>query len=214
MQAMEKNQVIYIHFILFLHTMTYGAGNYYLERECLSPPEALQKSIFPLIEETDAVNQRNGLNLQDIAQRSFMKLLRWFRIIILQDVVFLRDQFSGSPLWNHHVFRLPQFEEFATRLKFETRHGDEPRMINIGRVLPHIAHVLQEQYRNVQTTLNIHHQSSEVRFNNLDIKVQQSINEIQPVHRLFTALGNEGGLEIHTRVHVPRVNEVMAPLTR
>ena len=87
-------------------------------------------------------------------------------------------------------------------------------MINIGRVLPHIAHVLQEQYRNVQTTLNIHHQSSEVRFNNLDIKVQQSINEIQPVHRLFTALGNEGGLEIHTRVHVPRVNEVMAPLTR
>jgi len=78
--------------------MTYEAGNYYLERECLFSPEALQKSIFPLIEEIDAVNQRNDLNLQDIAQRFFMKLLRWFRIIILQDVVFLRDQFSGSSL--------------------------------------------------------------------------------------------------------------------
>ena len=52
----------------FLHTMTYEAGNYYLERECLFPSEALQKSIFPLIEEIDAVNQRNDLNLQDIAQ--------------------------------------------------------------------------------------------------------------------------------------------------
>ena len=48
--------------------MTYEAGNYYLERECLFPSEALQKSIFPLIEEIDAVNQRNDLNLQDIAQ--------------------------------------------------------------------------------------------------------------------------------------------------
>ena len=87
-------------------------------------------------------------------------------------------------------------------------------MINIDRILSHIAHVFQEQYLNVQTTLNIHHQFSEVRFNNLDIKVQQSINEIQPVHRLFTALGNEDDLEIHTRVHVPRVNEVMISLTR
>ena len=32
---------MYIHFILFLYMITYRAGNYYLERECLSPPESL-----------------------------------------------------------------------------------------------------------------------------------------------------------------------------
>jgi len=83
-------------------------------------------------------------------------------------------------------------------------------MASISRVLPHIAHVLQEQYRDVQTTLNIHHQSNEVRFNNLDTKVQHSINEIQPLHQLVTALGNEG-LEIHKHVCVSQMGQ--APLT-
>ena len=158
-------------------------------------------------------NQANGPNLQDIAQRSFMELLHWFRIIILQDVVFIRDKFPDSPLWNHHIFRLPQFEEFATRLKIEAMHGDEPRMVSISRVVPHVAHVLQEQYRNVQMTLDIHHQSNEVRFNNLDAKVQQSINEIQPVHQLLAALGNEG-LEIHTHVRMSQIDKVTVPLVQ
>ena len=116
---------MYMHFFLFPYTIAYGTGNYFLERECLSPPEALQKLIFPLVEQTDAANQANGLNLQDIAQRSFMELLRWFRVIILQDVVFIRGKFPGSSLWNHHIFRLPKFEEFATRLKIEIRYNDE-----------------------------------------------------------------------------------------
>ena len=210
MQAMDQIQVC---ISTSFYIITYGKGNYYLERECLSPPEALQKLIFPLIEQTDAVNQANGPNLQDIAQRSFMELLRWFRVIILQDVVFIRDKFPGSSLWNHHIFRLPQFEEFATRLKIEAKHGDEPRMVSISRVLPHIASVFQEQYRNVQTTLDIHHQSHEVRFNNLDAKVQQSINEIQPVRQLLAALGNEG-LEIHTHVRMPQIGEATAPLAQ
>ena len=140
-----------------------------------------------------------------------MELLRWFRIVILQDIVFIRDKFPDSSLWNHYIFRLPQFEEFATRLKIEVRHGDEPRMISINRVIPHVAHVLQEQYRNVQTTLDIHHQSNEVRFNNLDTKVQQSINKIQSIHQLLVVLGNEG-FEIHTRVRMFQIDEVAVPL--
>src|SRR5947207_15658632 len=127
---------MYIQFILFLYMITYRAGNYYLERECLATPESLQKLIFPLIEQTDAINKANDPNLQDIARRSFMELLRWFRIIILQDIVFIRDKFPDSSLWNHYIFRLPQFEEFATRLKIEVRHGDESRMVSISRIAP------------------------------------------------------------------------------
>ena len=43
--------------------VTYGLGNYYLERECLLPPDKLQKLIFPLIEATDAANEKNGPDL-------------------------------------------------------------------------------------------------------------------------------------------------------
>ena len=63
--------------------IAYSLGNYYLERECLSPPERLQKLIFPWIEPTDAANQKNGPDLQDIAQRSFLELLHWLKPAIL-----------------------------------------------------------------------------------------------------------------------------------
>ena len=138
-----------------------------------------------------------------------MELLRWFRVIILQDAVFLRDKFSGSPLWNHHVFKHPLFEEFAARLKVEARHGDEPRMVSISRIIPHVAHVLQEQYRAVQTTLNIHHQSNEIRFNNIDAKIQQSINEVEPLRQILAAL-NDRGLEVRTHIRVSEMGEAAA----
>ena len=197
----------------FIHLVTYRIGNYYLERECLSPTDELQKLIFPLIEATDATNEKNGPDLQDIAQRSFMELLRWFRVIILQDAVFLRDKFSSSPLWNHDIFKHPLFEEFATRLKVEARHGDEPRMVSISRVIPHVAHVLQEQYRAVQTTLNIHHQSNEIRFSNIDSKIQQSINEVEPLRQLLAAL-NDKGLEVRTHIRVSEMGEGAAAVTQ
>ena len=62
----------------------------------------------------------------------------------------------------------------------------------------------------MQTTLNVHHQSNEVRFNNLDAKVQHSINEIQPLQRLIGALNNEG-LDIHTHIRVSQTNNITTP---
>src|SRR5436190_20401509 len=203
---MEPSQVNLFQFILFV---IYGLGNYYLERECLSPPDELQNLIFPLIEVTNVANEKNGPDLQDIAQRSFMELLHWFRVIILQDAVFLREKFSGSPLWNHYIFKHRLFEEFAARLKVEARHGDEPRMVSISHVIPHVAHVLQEQHRAIQTTLNIHHQSNEIRFNNIDAKIQQSINEVEPLRQILAAL-NHRGLEVWTHIRVSEMGEATA----
>ena len=201
---MELNQVsrfTCFDFYLVAHTL----GNYYLERECLVPPEDLQRLIFPQIELTDAASQANGPDRQDIAQRSFMELLRWFRIIILQDAVFLLDKFPASPLWNHHLFRLPQFEEFASRLKIEAGYGEEPRLVNISRVLPDIAHVLREQCRNLHNSLEVHQRSNEIGFKALDTKVQQCVAEIQPFREFVSSLSNDGLI-----VRLARRDEVTA----
>ena len=60
-------------------------------------------------------------------------------------------------------------------------------------------------------TLNIHHQSNEIRFNNLDIKVQQSINKIQFIHQFLVVLDNES-LEIHIHIHISQIDEVIVSL--
>ena len=102
-----------------------------------------------------------------------------------------------------------RYEQICARLKIEARHGDEPRMVSISRVIPHVAHVLQEQYRAIQTTLNIHHQSNEIRFNNIDAKIQQSINEVEPLRQILAAL-NDRGLEVRTHIRVSEMGEAAA----
>ena len=86
-------------------------------------------------------------------------------------------------------------------------------MVSISHVLPHVMHVLQEQYCAIQMTLNIHHQSNEIRFNNIDVKVQQSLNEMEPL-RLFTAALSGEGLEVRTHIRVSEMGEGAAAVTQ
>ena len=68
---------------------------YYLARGRLEPPEELQTLIFPLLE--NSLEQMNS-SIQEagrdseIAGKSFMKLLKHLRVVILQDAVFLSDE--------------------------------------------------------------------------------------------------------------------------
>jgi Centromere DNA-binding protein complex CBF3 subunit, domain 2 len=179
---------------IHLYVIAYAPGDYCLDRERLSPPDELQRQIFPLIEQTDAANQANGPDHQDIAQRSFMGLLRWFRIIILQDAVFLREKFPGSPLWNHYIFRLPQFEDFASRLKAEARYGDA--MARVDQAVPDIAHLLREQHREIMMTLNTQFNSLRAeysaQFNSLRDQYSAQFNTLRDQYRAqFSALHAE-----------------------
>jgi len=54
----------------------YYVGNFYLDRECLAPPEELQQKNFPMLEQTEAANNAKPEKLRDIATSCFMNLLR------------------------------------------------------------------------------------------------------------------------------------------
>ena len=134
-------------------------GNYYLDRECLIPPEELQRMIFPRLEETEAMNNARPERDQDIAVRCFMNLLRWLRIVLLQDAVFLRRKYPALKIWLEPVFNNAMFENFARELLHETEHGETPQYVRVSRAMPDLAHQLREQHENQMNTMSTHHQS-------------------------------------------------------
>ena len=101
-----------------------GAGNYYLPRESVNPPESLRRQIFPRIEEAlEYVSSRSD-DEQDLAAQAFLRVLDWFRTILLQDAVELRQCYPDSPLWSHAPFNTPEFHTFQLHLETAKKAND------------------------------------------------------------------------------------------
>ena len=99
-------------------------GNSYLDRECLIPPEELQRMIFPRLKETEAMNNAKPERGQDIAVRCFMTLLWWLRVVLLQDAIFLRQKYPTLSIWRKPIFNNALFENFTRELLHEAEHGE------------------------------------------------------------------------------------------
>ena len=185
-------------------------GNYYLDREYLMPPEELQRMIFPGLEEIEAMNNAKPEREQDIAVRCFMNLLRWFRVVLLQDAVFLRRKYPTLKIWRESVFNNVMFENFARELLHEVEHGETPQYVRVSRAMPDLAHQLRAQHENLMNTMSTHHQS--VLTENKQGHVTASDNNrqehiltrdiilhnLQPIIAVLADLSNSG-LTFHTQ---------------
>src|SRR5947207_10885452 len=185
-------------------------GNYYLDRECLIPPEELQRQIFPRLEETEAMNNARPERNQDIAVRCFMSLLRWLRVVLLQDAVFLRRKYPTLNIWLEPVYNNVAFENFSRELLHEAEHGETPQYVRVSRAMPDLAHQLHEQYENQMNTMSTHHQTvltenkqEHIAANNNNRQEHMLMRDIilqnlQPFISILTDLSNSG-LNFHTQ---------------
>ena len=114
-------------------------GSYYISRECLVPPLALQKLIFPRLEESRQYLQSIVIKDRDRAAQAFLETLQWFRVVILQDIVVLSEKYPTSPLWNHRPFNLPEFQHFKRLALRKMEDEVHPENVQLQRTIPLIA---------------------------------------------------------------------------
>ena len=129
--------------------------------------------IFPRIEESRIIMESLPIERQDVATQCFLDFLELCRIVLLQDVVFLRQEFPLLPLWLKSPFNQSAFEEFSIRLLHEARHGNDPMYVQIAKTIPHLTHLLRDQFNNTLDTINIHHNSNEIRMD----RIETTLNE-------------------------------------
>jgi len=174
------------------------------------PPEELQRQIFPRLEEIEAMNNARPERDQDIAVRCFMALLRWLRVVLLQDAVFLRRKYPTLNIWREPVFNNVMFENFARELLHEAEHGETPQYVRVSRAMPDLAHQLRQQHENQMNTMSTHHQAvltenkqEHVAANNNNRQEHMLTRDIilqnlQPFISVLTDLSNSG-LNFHTQ---------------
>jgi hypothetical protein len=80
-------------------------GSFYLPRAKIDPPESLQRQIWPEIDnwlaKYEEFNPRatdNAVERPDLAGAGFLRLLKYLRVVILQNSVVLRDLFPNHPI--------------------------------------------------------------------------------------------------------------------
>ena len=83
---------------------------YCCKRAAITPPESLAGKIFPEIDKI--VPSSVSVNA-----RGFTQLLKWLRIVFLQDSVLLMELFPNHIVFKHELFQDPLYLKFAADVK-------------------------------------------------------------------------------------------------
>ena len=161
--------------------------------------------IFPQIEETRIAIEDIPIPQRDVATQCFLDLLSWFRIIIIQDGVFLRKHFPSLNLWRQPPFSQPIFEEFSIKLLHEASFGEDPKYIQIAKAMPKMAHLMQDHQQNILSTLSTHHRSSEAHRNEIQAQLGTCTDVLKPLS-LFVHHLSLGGVQMRTQITLDDAN--------
>jgi hypothetical protein len=151
--------------IKFLRTMAgfeARPGSFYLARATHQPPDALLREVWPWVEEWEervrlrgeGRNWENGgLDQDDVAAKKFLQLLRYLRVVLLQDLAVLQPRFPGLPHFGSPLFSRPEWREFAAVV--QATNGDEnlPRNVLLERSVPEVV-------REIATSRDLLYQSA------------------------------------------------------
>jgi centromere DNA-binding complex CBF3 subunit-like protein/transcriptional activator of glycolytic enzymes GCR1 len=127
-------------------------GDYFLTRAAYEPPPALQKQLWPWIEEWEARFEararrlrwaEGGLDEDDLAADGFLKLLRRLRTVLLQDLAVLQPRYPSLPFFKHAPFYGPAWDAFAAAVQSSTADAVDPPSLLIQRALPELSGVLE-----------------------------------------------------------------------
>ncbi|KAE8241896.1 hypothetical protein A4X13_0g7214 [Tilletia indica] len=129
-----------------------NGGDHWLPRTLVQPSVQLQQQIFPHLEaEEIKVQQRHKDGGEtDNAALNFFSMLKWLRVVLLQDSVLLQPLFPDLPIWRHAPFTSPAFSAFSDTLKNAISATPSPFEVTIASLVPQLGNALGA----VQATLS------------------------------------------------------------
>lgn len=110
---------------------------FYLPRSAVRPPDALLKKVFPQLDEWQRRHLDEDSCQQNFALDGFLRLLTYFREVIIQDVAVMMDN-GMHPVFNHPLFSSDEFMEFKNSLYETTASQQNPIDMDIERVIPQL----------------------------------------------------------------------------
>ena len=151
-----------------LASFQHDPGTYFLCCDGYKPPALLLLQIWPWVEGWEACfNARHSakkatweqgrLDDNDFGGKGFLRLLKHLWRVLLQDLAVLQPKFLKMRLFNHRLFKMPEWAEFMAIVQaVEAAHIEEPQSILLGCALPEINNSLHGTCDAVLLSLSTH----------------------------------------------------------
>jgi len=138
-----------------------GTGDYFIRRAVYEPPQSIQQQLWPWLDHwqtrfelrAQGLNyQQGGLNHDDLAAVGFLKLLRWLRIVLPQDLAVLQPSFPSLPFYRHAPFYGDVWDAYALKVRSQAEEAD-PAGFELRRWQPQLVNFLQNQLDSVRQSI-------------------------------------------------------------
>ena len=158
-------------------------GQYHLPRATIEPPEALQREIYPFVEEwrrrfrARATRKKSwaqgGLDEDDQAGHGFLTLLKRLRVIILQDLAILQPDYPGLPFFSLPLFQRQEWVDFAAVVRAAHWGNEVPRSVLLERAVPELNAAICTGFQTQERRTQAQDQAQEQRFQALERRMEQ-----------------------------------------
>jgi valyl-tRNA synthetase len=122
-------------------------GTFFLPRAGLEPSEELMSKIFPFV--TEELIQKMTTERKSTAVM-FLKALKRFRSIIIQDVAELMMQGQKHVIFNTEPFKSKDFVKYMAELKAYVAAAKDPNDTRIETVVPGLTDTMKNHYSSLK----------------------------------------------------------------
>lgn len=143
----------------------------------------------------------NASRKRIIAGRHFLNLLLHLRTILLQDAVFLKDAHPNHPIFQHAIFRSPEFVQFADRLR-------QAATTSIDSTTATFQYVAAEVANAIRTTTH----ALEGRMNTLGVTIANGFQRTQEL--IESRLLHQDGINRNVEARQTYLQETANSITR
>jgi hypothetical protein len=142
-------------------------------KEMKYPAETLQQQLWSWIKE--ALEAINTATLADGVDRhtaiGFLKLLKYLRIVILQDAAILMHQGRTHIVLDEPIFSSPEFLTFKAEMVQHCQEATNPCDTSLSQCIPE----LHERIGNMQSSLTVGFQQSDAKMQANFLQFQQTL---------------------------------------
>ena len=96
-------------------------NSYILPRSRVTPPTSLTELVMPWVAEdlrqVEILCKNKNDKIHDHSAKNFLENLMWLKVVFLQDMAIMRQQFPDLPICDHPVFKSPEWALFAQEVQ-------------------------------------------------------------------------------------------------
>ncbi|KAI3633127.1 hypothetical protein MIR68_009202 [Amoeboaphelidium protococcarum] len=147
------------------------SGSFYLDRGQIDPPEHLQRLIFPEID-TYVIAE-----LAHTTTAGFIKLLKYMRIVVLQDAAIMQDQYPDQTLFNHALFRSQDFLHYKEQLLAARVNNLPPTELRLQQAMPELVNKIDSVGHSLHGKIDVLNHKVE-QYAHSNTQVRNTLNDL------------------------------------